>query len=350
MRNMSASVEHPIEGSLPESFQNAEDAHSELGDGSSSLSDIEDKEAEQDDLDDLDDQDEDEEDDEENEDDSDANDSEAETERLENSPHNQRKAKDVVLSSQAESRVYERSPSKLQHQFDDDEEEEDDENDADNLSDDEGSIAESTKSIGLEDVEQDPTTATTSLEDSSGEGKGSNAISGSPSKKRKRSLLPERGLADASDTEEPARKRTGSIAAVGEDYAIDDTISVNGDAETSNHIGGDLSDEDSHDPHEDEDEDNQEHQLDEAAADDELDERVTHAKDSRSNTDRKKTWAKRGDSENAETEQDEAMEGSASNEAVHETGDGDEHEEAMDVDGDEAEIALKNEEERKSPP
>lgn len=343
-RKMSASVENQTEGPLLSDFHVVDDAHSELGDGSSSLSDIEDKEAEQDELDEIDDL------DSENEDESDANDSEAETERLENSPQYQRKPKDVVLSSQAETRTYDRSPSKLQHQFNDDEEDEEDDNDLDNLSDDDGSLAESTKSIGMEGVEQDPTTATTSLEDSSGEGKGSMATMDNASKKRKRSLLPERGLADASvleELEEPARKRTGSIAAGGDDYAIDDTISVNGDAETSNPISGDISDAESNDLQDDEDEDIRDNAQDDVGLEDEADETPIKVDNSRAKSERKKGWKKRGGSDNPDAEGEDANNGLASVEAVHDAADGEDHDETVDVDVDEAEMALKNEEERR---
>src|SRR5436309_1038503 len=108
MLKMSASVDRRTDSTLPAAYPPSDEALSELDDGSSSLSDIEDKETEQDELDGG---------DFENDVESDANDTEAETERLENSPHNQRKLKDVVLNSQDESRMYERSPNKLQHPF-----------------------------------------------------------------------------------------------------------------------------------------------------------------------------------------------------------------------------------------
>jgi len=191
------------------------------GDGSSSLSDIEDKddEPEQDGSDEelsnvYDDE----------------NDSEAETERLEESPNKIRTHKDVVLSAQNGSQIYNHSPSKLHNQImpDDHEEEEDD----DPLSDDEISLRESPKS------DPDPTTAATSLEDS-GEGKQLLSAVDNDSRKRKRSIMAGSGLID--DSDEPVRKRTGSIMAPAEDYAIEDEEHPDEELDTSNPISGNIS-------------------------------------------------------------------------------------------------------------
>jgi len=345
MRNMSVSAEIPVDGIVPSRIQAADDDLSELGDGSSSLSDIEDKEPEQDELDELDDLD-DQDQDSDNEDESDTDDSEAETERLENSPH-QHKPKEVILG---ENRTYYQTPSKLHHQFNDEEEAEDDDddddvdNELDRLSDDDGSVAESAKSNGMDGVERDPTTATTSLEDSSGEGKGSMAALDAASKKRKRSLLPDRDAVDATELDEPARKRTGSIPATDDDYAIDDTASANGGAETSNPISGEVSDAESNDPHDDEDEDNPDEELEEVGAEDDVEESLNLVKDSRPKGERKTHRHKRDGSELVDNVEDDAID--VPSEAVQEAVDGDSHEDAMDVD--EAELALKNEEERKS--
>ncbi|KAI5925411.1 Sds3-like-domain-containing protein [Camillea tinctor] len=98
-------------------------------DGSSPLSDVEDKDADPDDLHDL------------NnvvnthrdndgsspDDLSEANDTEAETERLYDTPRNATRRKDVVLTQTAEGRVYERTPSKLRQQKNASREGEDDE-------------------------------------------------------------------------------------------------------------------------------------------------------------------------------------------------------------------------------
>lgn len=340
MRKMSATLEQRSEGTLPTAFPPSDDALSELGDGSSSLSDIEDKEADQDDLDGV---------DSENDIESDMNDSEAETERLENSPHDQRKQKDVILSSQAESRTYERSPSKLQHQFRIEVEDDNDE-DVDDLSDDERSLDKSPKS--LEGAEQGPTTATTSLEDSSGEGKESITTHNVASKKRKRSLLPDHGSMNGNDLGEPARKRTGSVGAPADEYAIDDSASLNGDAEMSNPISGNISDVESLDAEDDDEEANQQGTQEEIGVDDGVTDEANLAEVSSPELERHKGRIKRRssglDPEDVEAEQGEqANEEPVSNNLSHQAVDMEEPEDTADVEGDEAEVILRNEEERK---
>jgi hypothetical protein len=340
MRKMSATLEQRSEGTLPAVFPTSDDALRELGDGSSSLSDIEDKEAEQEDLDGV---------DSENDIESDVNDSEAETERLQNSPHDQRKQKDVVLSSHAESRTYERSPSKLQHQFHIEAEDDNDE-DVDDLSDDEGSFDKSPS--GLEGAEQGPTTATTSLEDSSGEGKESITTHNAASKKRKRSLLPDHGSMNGNDLGEPARKRTGSVGAPADEYAIDDSASLNGDAEMSNPISGNVSDVDSLDAEEDDEEGNQQPTNEEIGEENGVIEAADLAEMSSPEVERHKGRKKRRssghDPEDVEAEHSEqANEEPMSNSLSHRTGDMEEPEDTADVEGDEAEVILRNEEERK---
>jgi hypothetical protein len=337
MRKMSASVEQLGESALSTAL-NSQDALSEIGDGSSSLSDIEDKEAEQDELEGA---------DFENDDDSDVNDSEAETERLENSPHKQRKLKNVVLSSKTESQTYERSPSKLQNQFRADAEDDDD-NDVDNLSDDEVSLDESTKSPGLEGAEQDLTTATTSLEASS-EGKGSIAALDTASKKRKRSQLIEPGSIDMNDLDEPARKRTGSVVVAADNFTIDNTASANSDQETSNPISGNMSDEESPDQPDDEEDESHEQIEEEFGAEDEAAGPINVRENSPPKSDKKKGWKKRGTSENGienpvMEQRDDPNESSTIDRP---TKDAVETEDLEDTaDGDEAEAAIKNEEER----
>ncbi len=340
MRKMSATLEQRSEGTLPAAFPPSDDALSELGDGSSSLSDIEDKEAEQEDLDGI---------DSENDVESDANDSEAETERLENSPHDQRKQKDVVLSSQAESRTYERSPSKLQHQFHIEVEDDNDE-DVDDLSDDERSLDKSPKS--LEGAEQGPTTATTSLEDSSGDGKESIPTKNGASKKRKRSLLPDHGSMNGNDLGEPARKRKGSVGAPADEYAIDDSASLNGDAEMSNPISGNVSDVESFDAEEDDEDAVQERANEETGGEDGVIGAANFADVSSPEIERQKGRRKRKssghDPADVQAEQGEqANEASVSNNLSHQAGDMEEPEDTADAEGDEAEVILRNEEERK---
>jgi hypothetical protein len=200
------------------------------GDGSSSLSEIEDKE-------DVD-QDEDGEasDDLSNVSD-DENDSEAETERLEESPSKFRPHQDIVQSSQNNNQTYERSPSKIQNQIipvHQDELEDDDP-----LSSDDVSINESPQSPHDEGEHGEPATAATSLEDSSGEGKKTLSILDADTRKRKRSIMAGSGLDE--DLEEPLRKRTGSVLTPGDDYAIEDDIDQDEEIDTSHPISGNIS-------------------------------------------------------------------------------------------------------------
>ncbi|ESZ92802.1 hypothetical protein SBOR_6818 [Sclerotinia borealis F-4128] len=207
-------------------------------DRSSSLSEIEDKDAEQ-----------------EHEDDAEASDelsnpsedddSEAETERLEESPHKLRVQKNVVLNSHNGTDPHDRSPSKLHNQIMADEAEED-EDDADPLSDEDVSIPIDSPKSSLRDAAElgshNPVTAATSLEDSSGEGKRALSTSEIDSRKRKRSIMGSGGLDD--DFDEPLPKRTGFILNQGDDYAIDDDLPVEEDAlnATSGNISGEEGD------------------------------------------------------------------------------------------------------------
>lgn len=314
------------------------DAHSEIGDGSSSLSDIEDKEAEQDELEGADSE----------VDESDANDSEAETERLENSPHKQRKPKSVILSSKAENQVHERTPSKLQNQFTADAGDDDD-NDADNLSDDEVSQDESTKSPELQRVQQDLTAPTTSLVSSS-EGKGSIIVVDAASKKRKRSQLIEPGSIDTNGLDEPARKRTGSVVVREDEFAIDDTAFVNGDPEPSNLVSGNISDAESPDlPDDEEDESNgqiEEEFITEAEAT-----RPSNIRESPiPKSGKKRDWKKRVASENGVEKRvanlsEDQTEISVTDMPTKDAVEAEDLEDAADIEGDEAEVAIKNEEE-----
>jgi len=211
------------------------------GDGSSSLSDIEDKDIEQEDDEEL----------------SDAlsnpseddNDSEAETERLEDSPNKFRPHRDVVLNSHNTSQIYERSPSKLNKHFtvEDLQEEEDEEP----LSDEEGSINESLASPKSSDHEEEDAqahhTAPTSHEDESANKKSLLAIPDISTNKRKRSIMA--GSTLDVDLEEPLRKRTGSIMAPVNDYAIEDENEVEEENEQSNPQSGNISDEEDAEEH-----------------------------------------------------------------------------------------------------
>jgi hypothetical protein len=209
------------------------------GDGSSSLSDIEDKDAEQDEdvegsddeLSNI------------SDDDNEENDSEAETERLEESPNKFRPQKDVVLSSHNDNPSYDHTPSKLHNQITAEGQDDDDDDDEDPLSDADLSMdesPESPKSSTHEDAEVDRPTAPTSLDDSSGENKNLLSIE-SDTRKRKRSIMAGSGLEE--ELGEPLRKRTGSVINTGDEYAIDDDAQQDEDAdiEELNPISGNIS-------------------------------------------------------------------------------------------------------------
>lgn len=205
------------------------------GDGSSSLSDIEDKDSQPDDDGEL-------SDDHSNESEEE-NDSEAETERLEESPNKIRSHQDVVLSSRNDNQIYDRSPSKLHNQIilNDLNDEEDD----DPLSDEDISIMESPKSSvhdGPDADSHDPATAATSLDDSVEASKRTLSSTDTDSRKRKRSIMAGSGLDD--DMEEPLRKRTGSVLTPGDDYAIEGEEQPEEDLDTSNPISGNISGDD----------------------------------------------------------------------------------------------------------
>lgn len=202
------------------------------GDGSSSLSEIEDKEdVEQDedgeasdDLSNVSD---------------DENDSEAETERLEESPNKFRPHQDIVQSSQNNNQAYERSPSKLQNQIIPTHQDELELEDDDPLSSDDISVNESAESPHDEVAQREPATAATSLEDSSGEGKKTLSVLDADTRKRKRSIMAGSGLDE--DLDEPLRKRTGSVMTPGDDYAIEDDIDQDEEVDTSRPISGNIS-------------------------------------------------------------------------------------------------------------
>ncbi|KAH7026467.1 Sds3-like-domain-containing protein [Microdochium trichocladiopsis] len=135
---------------------------------------------------------------------SDANDTEAETERLYDTPKVPTRQKDVVLNEKAEGRVYERTPSKLRHQdrtntHDDDDDDEDD-NDDEPLSDADVSMASSPPAHGSRPPAKLPSPSLDLLAEA--------AKHEAESRKRKRSSA----AADV-ETEQPLRKRTGSVQA-----------------------------------------------------------------------------------------------------------------------------------------
>jgi len=214
------------EGSSPDEELSEVDVD---GDGSSSLSDIEDKDAEHD----------------EDQDGSDAlsnpsddeNDSEAETERLEESPQKSRPHQDVILSLHND---IQHTPSKLHNQITADDQ--DDEEDDDPLSDAELSLnesPESPKSSVHDDATVDPPTAPTSLEDGAIESKNLLSVVEADTRKRKRSIMAGSGLED--DIEEPLRKRTGFIMGTGDGYAIEEDNHHDEEVDTSHPISGNIS-------------------------------------------------------------------------------------------------------------
>ncbi len=181
-------------------------------DGSSSLSEIQDQDAEQDeeveasdDLSNLSDQD---------------NDSEAETERLEESPNKSRPHQDVVLSS-TNNQTYQTSPSKLHNEITvDDPEDDDDEGPLVKN----GSIHESPnllKSSPPSQLDKPLAPPAASLEGLASEGAQLPSISDIDTKKRKRSILAD-GVDE--DPSEPLHKRTGSVMTPGDDIVLENDI------------------------------------------------------------------------------------------------------------------------------
>jgi hypothetical protein len=293
-------------------------------DGSSSLSEIEDKDGDQDD-------------DGEGSDElsnisGEENDSEAETERLEDSPHKFRQQKDVVLSSNAKNQVYEHSPSKLHKQItlDDDEEEEEE-----MLSEDDISEDGSPKSSAHDERDPEPVTTSTSLEDSSREDNNMLSVMEVDTRKRKRSIMAVNGLDE--DNDEPLRKRTGSIMAPAEDYAIEDDPDDDVNGETSNPISGNISDEEGEAHKEDT------HEAEESVA---IEERIQGSIDTPASP-RKRGRKKKKTLENGvNSHNDDAERGNPALNGDDEARNGDEHEAENEGD-DEAELISKNEEERK---
>jgi hypothetical protein len=302
-------------------------------DGSSSLSEIDDKDAEQ-------------EEDAEGSDEisyksEEENDSEAETERLEESPNKFRPQQDVVLTAQSINQTYERSPSKLQKKIIPDNQE--DEEDEDPLSEDDVSVMEtpeSPKSFARDGPQPEPTTAPTSLEDSSGEGKNTLAVKEVDTRKRKRSIMAGTGLDQ--DLDEPSRKRTGSVMTTGDDYAIGDDPNHDEEPGTSNPISENISGEEGGAAQvEDIPRD-----VEEPVANDDNEPELPEAPISPKKRGRKKKKV----FENGVGIHSDALDGSASDAAVN--GDDEarngEEDHADNEAEDEAEIAHKNEEERKS--
>ncbi|KAI2621246.1 Sds3-like-domain-containing protein [Hypoxylon sp. NC1633] len=169
-------------------------------DGSSPLSDVEDKDADPEDLHDIHDaspniRDE----DASSADDlSDANDTEAETERLYDTPRNPTRHKDVVLSQTADSKVYEQTPTKLRRHT----RKRDSKNENEGpLSEDDGSIASSPPALETKTLKSPQSPTLDALVEA--------ATQEAENRKRKRSSLP----VEISEHTTLPRKRTGSVPA-----------------------------------------------------------------------------------------------------------------------------------------
>lgn len=152
---------------------------------------------------------------------SDANDTEAETERLYDTPRNQRQ-RDVVIDQYNQGQVFEHTPSRLRRGAKPDDKDGDDEENSDreSVSGDEGSGASSAGDA--DDTPTKPSNSSKKLHDK--------APSSDPhDRKRKRSPV-----ADQSDTDQPQKKRTGSVGAASmDDGALNEDEKVAGNIESA---------------------------------------------------------------------------------------------------------------------
>lgn len=208
--------------------------------------------------------------------------------------------------------------------------EDEDEEGEELLSDDEISVHGSQKSSAHGDAAE-PTTVATSLEDSSGEGKRTLSAADADTRKRKRSIMAGSGLDD--DMEEPSRKRTGSVMTPGNDYAIEDEDHPD-EGDTSNPISGNISGEEGGD--------NEDDAIDDAeqpaVTEDEVPETTEIIV-----SPKKRGRKKKKPVENGVGGHDEEQEALLGNNATVNGED-----ETAENDGDEAEAALRNEEESRS--
>lgn len=145
---------------------------------------------------------------------SEGNDTEAETERLYDTPQHHRQ-RDVVVDQYNDGEVFEHTPSKLQRTAMVDED--DEQADAESIADD-GASSPSGKSDTAGSPRKNATTKDTSVDDEQQQD--------SQDRKRKRSLAH-----DNSDSEQPLRKRTGSVGVV--DADIEEEAVVNEDDNTA---------------------------------------------------------------------------------------------------------------------
>jgi hypothetical protein len=239
---MSARSEDQAAAAQLANLEALHDDQSDVGDGSSSLSDIEQDPEQDDEQDDLDDN--------ESSESSESEDidSEAETERLHNSPTKQQPQKDVVLSSRSDARTFETLPSNLSNQYQADSDDDGGEDNEDtgkkaeeDVSDDELSLPDSPGTAADEegaegDQEEPPNEPTRESPKPLQDIMHSFDLT---NKKRKRSQLLDRDAVDIDDGAEPSRKRTGSLGA-GKDFAVEDDASGNED-DDNNPDSADLS-------------------------------------------------------------------------------------------------------------
>lgn len=155
---------------------------------------------------------------------SDGNDTEAETERLYDTPRNRRQ-RDVIVDQYNQGQVFEHTPSKLRRTTDPEERDRDqdgdDDDDADHesVSGDEASVASSADDA--DETPSKPVFKSQRLLDSA-------PSSDSLDRKRKRSPV-----ADNSETDQPQKKRTGSVGAASVDQALDDDDKATGNVDSA---------------------------------------------------------------------------------------------------------------------
>ncbi|KAI0007072.1 Sds3-like-domain-containing protein [Xylariaceae sp. FL0662B] len=198
-------------------------------DGSSPLSDVEDKDADPDDLHDMNDvgpanRDEDASSADEL---SDANDTEAETERLYDTPRNPTRQKDVILRQSADEQIHERTPSKLRQQIATIKHVEDDDDEP--LSEEAVSLASSPPAQVIEGPEKLQSPTLDLLAEA--------AKHEAESRKRKRSSMP----VESSEPAQPLQKRPGSVPAPNRQDADGDTAMADEEEPSTNTNSGEHS-------------------------------------------------------------------------------------------------------------
>lgn len=263
---------------------------------------------------------------------SDANDSEAETERLYHTPKSVGRGGSESVGNQFTDRqVPERSPSKLQNEIrvDKDKQKGDDEPEEAASDDERSSLASATLKAAAKSTKSEDVPLKTIEEVPKAEPE---------TRKRKRSPV-----ADQSESEQPLRKRTGSVA-TGKDGADEDTTMADEEPAASNAHSGDAS------PGEDEQPADAEEAADRAEEAD-ADATATKTKKSKRNSPRTRKEGSHGDDapeEEAAEALEDPPEGSATGGADDEAAAKPDEEQAEAEAEEDAEEAAKNAEERKS--